>query len=164
MPIADVKLGLKPTIVLPQTIKISVALMQQLHLPRWVAITQADQVVPHPLRAWMINHRDYQKWFLSGEVLVVDAVSVDAEVEVSTTENPIETPRVADVAVEDTPEPGDDVPPWLEDFSDADDPPPIEDMTIPELKAFAKENAINLSGKTVRKDIQDAIYDALADD
>jgi hypothetical protein len=170
----NVELGLKPTIVLPQVIKIPVMLIRQLDLPRWVSITQANQVVPKPLRGWMLTHRDYKRWFAEGEEVVVSDVQSVIEIvddtpsieEVVSESESIDDLQPVVEKIEDTApavvqvKPQEIVAPWDEDFSD-DTSPAIDQMNISELKEFAKANDIDISGKTIKADIQDAIYDAL---
>lgn len=134
MPTIHVELGLKKTIVLPQVIKIPVALIRQLNLPRWVSITRTDQVVPKALRDWMLTQRTYKSWFAEGKEVVVDAQSADEAVEdLATDDNNAdnEAPSVVETGT-----------------GESDDEPIIEEMTVPQLKAFAEEHNIDLKGNT----------------
>ena len=139
MPTIQVELGLKQTIVLPQMVKIPVALMRQFDLPRWVSITQADQVVPKSLRDWMLTQRNYKSWFVEGEAVVVVAPSVEKDLDVSAAD---ETALIED---------------GVEDNKD----PALDKMTLPQLKTFAAENGIDLTGTSNKPAIRDAIDVAL---
>jgi len=180
--IVEVQLGLlESQPPLPKVIKIPVVIMKETGLSRNVTLKTRDQVVPKVLRDWMLTHRDYKRWFAEGEevVVVVDAQGVAVVDDKPPTEDDLDL-VVDDKSPEDDPDPVveettppptppqssgegseiDVVAPWDEDFSD-DTSPAIDLMTIKELKAFAKEQAIDIGGLTLIAEIRDAIYDAL---